>query len=459
MKTLRYNLIFIMMLISGMAPRSVCAQNDSDLGRFSLDYVVGCAPLTVNLTEKDNFGSIVRQYIYEEGAAITNDTFYTYNSPGTYDLVQIVQSEIPRTDTIRVTVLEPRIPSYELYSCPRNAARIEIIDEFYDFYRIYFQNGSGVSDSIQVAPSSLSEIITFTGAAGQNIRIQGFIDDGPPNCGVASFIYDPISSIATPQFSNLQVSEHCVGLVAVEMSTDLTSRVRHEVQYSTNGVDFTVLDTIIDATSYTTDNIPTNTAEICFRIAALDECADTRIFSNTNCITDLSLTVPAVTEANATFDGNRIRFDWEDITIQPLFYTVERSANGAGFSQIGDTDITAFTDTNIRNGNIIYDYSIISVDTCGNLSGPSVLIRPVYLSAIETSTNTYEFTWNNYLGWETGEINYLLEVLDTEGDILESFPIAENVFSRNISQDEDRNFRIKAVDPNNNRSVNSNIIT
>jgi len=57
----------------------VAAQQTSQLGRFSVDYSRGCAPLTVNVTEMDGFGAITRQYFYENSTDVTTSTTHTLN--------------------------------------------------------------------------------------------------------------------------------------------------------------------------------------------------------------------------------------------------------------------------------------------------------------------------------------------------------------------------------------------
>ena len=59
--------------------------------------------MTVNITEHDSFGNITRQYYYFEGAGITNDTTFTYQDPGVYQIVQVIgQDGVEKTDTLFV---------------------------------------------------------------------------------------------------------------------------------------------------------------------------------------------------------------------------------------------------------------------------------------------------------------------------------------------------------------------
>ncbi|MEL6559008.1 MAG: gliding motility-associated C-terminal domain-containing protein [Bacteroidota bacterium] len=455
MKHLLQIIALSIVVLSNIFPAQVMAQNDSELGRFSSDFVIGCAPLTINLSVNDNFGNIVRQYIYEEGAAETNDTFHTYTSPGTYEIVQIIQSQTPRTDRLTITVIEPETPQFEIFNCSNNGAKVSIIDDVYDFYRVYF-----LSDSVDVAPGATSENIQFPNSNTQSIRIRGFLNNAPNNCGETSFNFDPIATISTPEITDLEVIQHCVGLVSAELDLSINSFTRHEVQYSTDGINYTVLDTIFNQSTYSRTDIPVNGREVCFRLVALDECAQNRINSAENCAGNLSLTMPAVSDVTASFNTNGVSITWEAVTVNPANYTLSRAPENGSFNEIGNTAVNAFTDSQTTNGNRIFDYQIVSADTCGNSSSPSLLIRPIFLRATERTTNNYDFAWNDYNGWNipSSSIEYSLEVLDEENSLLESFPILENNFTRNISQDADRYFRISAFDPNNNRFAYSNIV-
>jgi len=107
---------------------------------------------------------VVRQYVYEDGLGATNDTFHTFNTPGTFEIIQIIQSQVPRTDTLVVTVFDPVTPTFEIFNCSMNRARVTPTDGAYEFYRVYFEN-----DSIMVLPNQISEIINFSDGTTKNL--------------------------------------------------------------------------------------------------------------------------------------------------------------------------------------------------------------------------------------------------------------------------------------------------
>ena len=111
MHLIRYILIFLSLPIFGQV---------SQLGRYSSDFTRGCAPLTINITVLDSYGSITRQYFYENENDVTTSQTHTYDEPGIYNLVQLVGIDTapePKTDTLVIEVLAPTAPEYTYLFC------------------------------------------------------------------------------------------------------------------------------------------------------------------------------------------------------------------------------------------------------------------------------------------------------------------------------------------------------
>ena len=114
-------------------------QVTSPLGRFEVDYTRGCAPLTVTVT--DISGGPTAQYLYDADTCVTTspkydpslcpptsnttNTTFTYTEPGTYSLVQIVASQIPRADTIQIEVLSAQHPEVDFTLCNNYGVKLE----------------------------------------------------------------------------------------------------------------------------------------------------------------------------------------------------------------------------------------------------------------------------------------------------------------------------------------------
>jgi len=105
----------------------------SNGGRFEANYVKGCAPLTIEITEIDGLDpTLTRVYDYEyvPGNPVNpvNVTTHTYNTPGEYTILQVIQNVTPRTDTLVIEVLEPQPPEFTVSNCEANGIFINITD-------------------------------------------------------------------------------------------------------------------------------------------------------------------------------------------------------------------------------------------------------------------------------------------------------------------------------------------
>lgn len=143
--THRIALLLILLLMS--LPDILYAQDAtlSKGGRFRVDYVKGCAPLRVKVTEEIDQSNDVRQYwTYSEANGNTtplvtmSEAEFLFDSPGKYLLIQIMQETDPPTDTIRIEVKEPTPPLFEASNCGNSRVWVQAIRESsrYDFYII-----------------------------------------------------------------------------------------------------------------------------------------------------------------------------------------------------------------------------------------------------------------------------------------------------------------------------------
>ncbi|HTE33390.1 MAG TPA: hypothetical protein VK666_23575, partial [Chryseolinea sp.] len=98
----------------------------SNLGRFEVDQVKGCAPLTVNVTIKPPFicnGANPCDMDFENNNQFQSLTFsHTYAQPGTYTLRILFQTS--GFDQITIVVAPNTQPAFEVYSCGGNAAQV-----------------------------------------------------------------------------------------------------------------------------------------------------------------------------------------------------------------------------------------------------------------------------------------------------------------------------------------------
>jgi len=103
-------------------------------------------------------------------------------------------------------------------------------------------------------------------------------------------------------------------------------------------------------------------------------------------------------------------------------YLIERTINSRSWSRIGTAEDTIYIDTensfqNEQSYRISYD------DDCGNQSIPSPLTTPITLQQVSSRGKIVSYSWNKYETWTEGIRNYTLERIDSEGNLIEEYPV------------------------------------
>jgi len=241
----------------------------------------------------------------------------------------------------------------------------------------------------------------------------------------------------------------------------ITPAIRHLVEYSVDQINFSVIDTIANVSNFSMDNLPVSTTQACSRLVALDECDNNRIESQQMCQSNILNSLPPINDVRASFNtDNTLNIIWENIPIDPVSYLIFRSRFEELPSSFGTSPTNSFMNEETYDGRNIFDFRVTSLDTCGNNSELSILIRPVFLTASRIGTNEFDFEWNNYFGFINGQnnISYNLQILDSDNTVVDNIPIINNFFIRNIGRDNGNRYRINAIDEQIGRNVFSNII-
>ena len=169
--------IFVVLIL----PFIAVAQISQDAS-FSVAYQRGCAPFTVNIQELIDYGDEVpRNYIYEAnlGTVTSVDTFYTYEEPGDYLIYQIISEGDDREDSLWIQVSDPVSPEFSYFYCDRQHLSIEILDDYYDSYRVYTSTDTFMHSKEEANPFTIE--VPEVDSIG--LIIEGFYDGGQPNCG------------------------------------------------------------------------------------------------------------------------------------------------------------------------------------------------------------------------------------------------------------------------------------
>src|SRR5690349_10635450 len=121
----------------------------SRLGRFSVDEVKGCGPLTVTILDANLI--TVNQctgpanacdMIWSDGNFDQNTFVHQYTQPGTYLLIVNYLNLIPRQDDILITVTANTPPTFDIFKCNGNQVQVKVTDTNYDAYIINYNDAS-----------------------------------------------------------------------------------------------------------------------------------------------------------------------------------------------------------------------------------------------------------------------------------------------------------------------------
>lgn len=141
-----FTVLTLSLLLAALA--AVAQPYVSREGRFEVDQIKGCAPLTVNITNANLItsgqctGAKPCAMNYEGLAAVQNLFTYVFTSPGTFKMTVLYQNQVGGPDDITITVLPNIQPTFEIYTCSSNKVTIKITDKNYDQYFIDFGDGS-----------------------------------------------------------------------------------------------------------------------------------------------------------------------------------------------------------------------------------------------------------------------------------------------------------------------------
>lgn len=336
----------------------------SVLGRFSVENAVGCAPLSVKVTDINPIGS--SQTYYYEGTKLDTPpdttTTYTY-SPGEYYLVQLVNNPSApggKFDSLKITVTDPVPPEFIAYNCAGHVVRVEMTDTNYDSYRVFFTN----TDSLIVFPGTISREFDYGAAGDYVIEVKGLLDGALDNCGTSNQTITTIDDIVTPEIQAVEVTNGSSTNGAIFLSYTIGPESIYTLEYSENDaigfIDWGELDAQNgNSTGLSVSGLNTLSSFYCFRIRTFNACNNEFIYSNTICSTSLSVQV----------DNGFNKINWNTEESLARSYKILRD----GVVENETTELT-YEDTNILCG-VEYQYEIQSIfDNGTSLSIDTIVV-------------------------------------------------------------------------------------
>ena len=379
----------------------------------------GCSPLTVSVT--DILGGPTAQYLYDADTCVTTSpkydptlcpptsnttsTTHTYTQPGTYSLVQVVASQIPRGDTILIEVLPPQPPEYKLTLCNNLGVAIDITDTHYDQFLIDYGDGS---------PPTSNSTHSYAAVGNYAVSVSGFFNNGPSNCGDSTVVINPVSTIPAATISQVTVINQGPSTGFVQIDYSLPPNVDYILQTSVNGTSNFIGNRPLSGDSILVRNLNTRDSIYCFRIAARDYCNGTRAnFSNTVCTNSLDVDVQ---------EGQN-QINWNTF-VTPQFGQFEITKDGAMMgSPITDSNVRSSLDTDVEC-NVLYCYQLSTDYTDGGRSVSATRcvtgsnnLPPPQITSLTASVMDNSIT----LDWElTAPINFYRVFRSVNGGDFES---------------------------------------
>ena len=407
-------------------------QNLSNKSRFSTDYIQGCAPLTVNLTDLgtvvDNNAPILVHFNRDPGdpeslSGILNsmstggtiDT--TYTTPGTYLIGQVngnVTDPNDRFDFIQVVVTAPEEPIFDIILCANNniLVNIDFDSDSYGGYHIDF--GDGQSTTIDKAGTPL---VNHAYATQNNymVTVTGQVQNGSnTSCLSATRNFTTVVNIPPPIITELSIQSPTSALFQYN---NLESSFGYTLEVDDgSGFRFTsVISPLNNPTSYTLDDPSFDfiNQTYTFRITASDDCLTQSGVSNE--IPSIALMYAA------SYNNNQIdlTFDW--IT-----------------SSTGLTELFRIRDGNIIGTGVALGQELISISDCSvpisfhleaNFNGTvstSIIATPDLTTGLTPPTpDPPEILFNAgglLLRWQAGQVTsseYVIYRKNTDGNFVE----------------------------------------
>ncbi|MCP4460869.1 MAG: T9SS type B sorting domain-containing protein [Cytophagales bacterium] len=422
----------------------------SQLGRYSADNIRGCAPLTINLTVRDTFGNITRQYFYENENDVTTSQTHEYITSGIYNLVQLIGIDVdpePKTDTLVIEVLASTIPVYDYLFCDSREVYLEITDPTYDSYEVQFGSGGPIT---LLEGESTSYV--FGAAESLSIDVRGIYSNAADNCNPSSIVLNQVfDNLIAPDVSTVSIIQSCEDFFNLSITTNEEPEVLYEIEMNTSGGAYTDIYNGFISSPMLLENISIdeNETEYCVRINAVNACNGSLIIGNPTCVALATGDLNPVRNLYSSYAGNQIQLFLDPATIGSFVF--QRSFDQQSYSTLGQGQ-SDYTDQNPFFGRQ-YFYRVSYMDTC-SATWNEQATSPPFIKAEQTSINNYQITLDQ-AEHQTGEIfTYIAQL--SGGGSSEATPISSNTFEIGLSPNLGEKQALQIIGTSQNLTVQSN---
>jgi gliding motility-associated-like protein len=335
------SIIFLMVFIGLHC--SAQGQHVSELGRFEVNQVKGCVPLTVSVTIIPPFTCDVANSCdmdFEGNDSFQQLTFtHTYIQPGNYNLKILFQTT--GFDSIAIEVTPNIAPDFDVYTCGNNQVSVKINDTNYDEYEVDYNDGSPTV----VLNSGGIHQHAYASSTPQEVTVTGMNLDAADNCSPASRNIMPLVALPTPSITLLQVLDD----QTIRVEFDGQPNIQYKLGIATNNATtFQQAKTLYNTFVDTVRSLRTDDNYYCFQVAAFDPCSNTPLPSTTVCSANVDLSVR----------NNAIDVNWATATASITGFRITRT-DADGNIAVSNRPSSPFADTDVTCG-LEYCYQVTS---------------------------------------------------------------------------------------------------
>ncbi|WP_018344836.1 T9SS C-terminal target domain-containing protein [Cytophaga aurantiaca] len=271
-KTAAYFLPVLLLLLIGIESNAATAC-------FTPSALKGCVPFTITLDPSCAVYSpavATPQYTYDNSGTSTLSTTHTYNTPGTYRIVQYIDGSATGQTYRDILVTASPDPVFTVKSCAGRNVTLTMdpisASQPYDNFDINWGDGSTVQN---VAPGSVTTH-TFSSDGFQSVTVTGKFSPNA-SCGSKTVLPYAISTLVKPDLAQLKVLAQHSTNGQIQITYDSKMGQFYKIERSTNGgpydsVGFKANNSAFPATPFLDKNLNTQTNVYQYRVVAYDDC-------------------------------------------------------------------------------------------------------------------------------------------------------------------------------------------
>ncbi|HYG41179.1 MAG TPA: gliding motility-associated C-terminal domain-containing protein [Cytophagales bacterium] len=259
-----------------------------------------------------------------------------------------------------------------------------------------------------------------------------------------------IRLIAKDKCNNQASDEACTIKLTAESLFD-QNNLSWEISSGQNFDNFTIvknnytIQSDLTNTTFTDTEVKCN-KNYCYEVIGVIDGAS--IHSNKVCVTGKSDDIPASVEnITASVNNNVVEISWNKPSGTSVKeYRVTSSVDDDNTPLYTGYD-SAFADIQANPNSLVACYSISYLDSCDNASQVSIIGCSILLKGEVIANKQNKLEWTDYQGWKSGVKEYILQVMDEEGNIVKetSMGISKSYEDADQNQFQVVRYRIKAV--------------